>query len=270
MNLEKYFNVGADKIISTAKDKDEILMDIAKQAKQSKVLSEIDTDTIYNKLKEREAIGSTGFGERIAIPHCTLNQINEFVIGVLIAKDGIDFKSIDGSPTHLFMYIIAPSKRRNDHIRILSELSKVLRVPANVDDLLAQTSREDFFKTLRNYGSWNSDEELPHEYIQFNVHVQDAATFERILEYFTEIPDCHLSVLEANDASKYLYSLPIFSQFINEDRKNFHRLIVAVLNSVYANNCIRDVNKISSESKDASKVMLTTHVLTYYSGSINI
>ena len=270
MNLEKYFNTEPDKILTSAASKDELLLEIAKQAKSTKALSDVDMNVIYNKLKEREAIGSTGFGEKIAIPHCTLNNINEFVIGVIISKDGLDFKSIDGTPTKLFVYIIAPSKRRNDHIRILSEISKVLRVPRQVDDLLSKASAKDFFENFKKYGQWNNDEELPHEYTQLNVHVQDADTFEKILEYFTEIPDCHLSILEANDASKYLYSLPLFSQFINEDRKKFHRLIVAVINAVFANNCIRDINKIADKSNDPSKVMLTAQVLTYYKGSINI
>jgi mannitol/fructose-specific phosphotransferase system IIA component (Ntr-type) len=270
MNPEKYFNIEAKTLFTSAKNKDDLLRDIAKQAKMSATLADIDVDTIYENLKEREAIGSTGFGEKIAIPHCTLHHINHFVIGVLISKEGLDFKSLDGSPTHVFMYIIAPAKRRNDHIRILSEISKVLRVPAQVEDLLSKTSVKDFFETFKSYGTWKDEEDLPHEYTQMNVHVQDAGTFEKILEYFTEIPDCHLSVLEANDASKYLYSLPLFSQFINEDRKKFHRLIVAVLNAVYVNNSIREINKIAKASKDPSKVMLTTQVLTYYSGSINI
>ena len=270
MNLKKYFNVGAKSIYTDAKNKDDLLLDIAKQAKQSATLSDIDERTIYSKLKERESIGSTGFGEKIAIPHCALNHINEFVIGILISKEGIDFKSVDGSLTHLFMYIIAPSKMRNDHIRILSEISKVLRVPEQVDALLSQNNVTDFFVKFKHFGTWKDEEDLPHEYAQINVHVQDASTFEKILEYLTETPDCHLSVLEANDASKYLYSLPLFGHFINEDRKKFHRLIVAVLNSVYVNNSIREINKIAQKSKDPSKVMLTTQVLTYYSGSINI
>lgn len=270
MNIEKYFNTLADNIRTSATSKDELLMAIAKQAKMSKALSDVDENVIYSKLKEREAIGSTGFGEKIAIPHCALNQISEFVIGVLISENGIDFNSIDGTPTHLFVYIIAPAKMRNDHIRILSEISKVLRVGNQVEDLLSQRSVKEFFGRFKQYGQWNTEEELPHEYTQLNVHVQDAETFEKILEYFTEIPDCHLSILEANDASKYLYSLPLFSQFINEDRKKFHRLIVAVINAVYANNCIRDINKIADKSNDPSKVMLTAQILTYYKGSINI
>lgn len=270
MNPEKYLLTDAKTFYTAAKTKDDLLMDIAKQATASKALENIDVDTVYSKLKEREAIGSTGFGERIAIPHCTLNQIDDFVIGILISKDGLDFKSLDGKPTNLFIYIIAPSKKRNDHIRILSEISKVLRVPEQVDELLEQKNVKDFYEKFKSYGSWNLDEDLPHEYAQLNIHVQDAATFEKILEYLTEIQNCHLSILEANDASKYLYALPLFSQFINEDKKKFHRLIVAVLNSVYVNNCIREINEIAKESKDASKVMLTTQVLTYYSGSINI
>jgi len=47
-------------------------------------------------------------------------------------------------------------------------------------------------------------------------------------------------------------------------------VIIAVLNTVYVNNCIRTINDLSEKLKDESKIMVTTHALSYYSGSINI
>ena len=270
MKLEHYFNVKATKLQASATNKQDLLMEIATEAKKSETLKHVETEQLFKKLSEREAIGSTGFSDGIAIPHCSLDSINDFVIGILISKDGIDFQSADGKPTKLFMYIIAPTKQRNKHIRILSELSKVLRVQSNVDNLLSQASVQDFFKTFCEYGTWDVNKDLPKDYSQITVHIQDSEAFENILELFTEIQDCHVSVIEAHSAGKYLYSLPLFSQFMNENNKGFHRVIIAVLNTVYVNNSIRKINDITEKLKDESKVMITSHALSYYSGSINI
>jgi len=270
MKLENYFNVKATKLQVSATNKQELLMEIAKEANKSETLKHIKPEELFKKLSEREAIGSTGFSDGIAIPHCTLDNIDDFVIGILISKDGIDFQSVDGKPTKLFMYIIAPTKQRNKHIRILSELSKVLRVRSNVENLLIQNSVKDFFEKFCEYGTWDVSQDIPKDYSQITVHIQDSQAFESILEIFTETQDCHVSVIEAHSAGKYLYSLPLFSQFMNESNKGFHRVIIAVLNTVYVNKCIRTINEISEKLKDESKVMITTHALSYYSGSINI
>jgi len=47
-------------------------------------------------LKDREEVGSTGFGNEIAIPHCVIDNISDFVVGVLVIPDGVDYNSIDG------------------------------------------------------------------------------------------------------------------------------------------------------------------------------
>jgi len=270
MKLEHYFNVKATRLQATATNKQDLLMEIAKEAQSSETLSHVDTEHLFKKLSEREAIGSTGFSDGIAIPHCSLDNINDFVIGVLISKDGIDFQSVDGKPTKLFMYIIAPTKKRNKHIRILAELSKVLRVPSQVASLLAQNSAKSFFDKFCEYGTWDVSKELSRDHSQVTVHIQDHEAFDNILEIFTEIQDCHVSIIEGHSAGKYLYSLPLFSQFMNESNKGFHRVIIAVLNTVYVNNCIRSINDVTEKLKDESKVMITTHALSYYSGSINI
>ncbi|MEA3391559.1 MAG: PTS sugar transporter subunit IIA [Candidatus Marinimicrobia bacterium] len=270
MKLKPYFNLNAKALQSEAGSKADVLKEIAKSAIASETLKNVDPEHLYKKLREREAIGSTGFGDSIAIPHCTLDNIDSFVIGAITSKNGVDFKSLDGQSVKIFMYIIAPTKQRNEHIHILSEISKVLRIPSNIDTLLKQNSVKSFFDTFCDLGSWDVGEELPQEYAQMTVHIQDAKAFEKILEIYTEVEDCHISVLEGNNASKFLYALPLFSLFMNEERKGFHRLIVAVVNTVYINDSIRKINAICTELDCKSKVLITTHSLSYYNGGIDI
>ncbi|MDX9780936.1 MAG: PTS sugar transporter subunit IIA [bacterium] len=270
MNITSYFNFAAGALHTPAKNKQDILTAIAESAVKNEVLKKMDKAAIFKKLSERESIGSTGFGNGIAIPHCSLDNISSFVIGALIAKDGADFRAMDARPVKLFIYIIAPTKYRNEHIRILSEISKVLRNNANVAKLLESANLKGFFDTFTRIGNWDISEELPQEFSQLTVHIQDSAAFSRILELFTEMKSCRISVLEAGNAGKYLYTLPLFSHFMNEERKGFHRVILAIINTVYVNDSVRKILAICEELDCVDKVMVTANMLTYCNGSIDI
>jgi mannitol/fructose-specific phosphotransferase system IIA component (Ntr-type) len=271
MELERYFNLNAKALFTEAKTKSDLLMEIARSATSSTpALEKFDPVRLHKKLMERESIGSTGFGDEIAIPHCSLDDIDTFVVGVVISKEGIDFKAMDGKPVKLFMYIIGPRKKRNEHIRILSEISKVLRIPANISALLEEKSVKSFFNKFSEFGSWDKTDELTKEYTQITIHIQDSHAFEKILELITEVKDCNVSVIEGNNISKYLYSMPLFSHFMNDHEKGFHRLIIAVLNTIYINDIIRKVNAVLKELKCESNTLITTHALSYFNGGLDI
>ncbi len=59
-------------------------------------------------LKKREAIGSTGVGQGIAIPHSRSLVVDRLEVVVGRSKQGVDFDAIDGKPVHLFFLIVAP------------------------------------------------------------------------------------------------------------------------------------------------------------------
>ena len=270
MNLEKYYNLQAKTMMTDAKNKDEALNAIATSAKASKVLKKISLRQLQKKLKERESIGSTGFGDGIAIPHCSLKEIDTFVIGVMRSEDGIEFNAIDGKPVKLLIYIIAPSNKRNEHIRILSELAKVLKEPEQLNALLKHDDISEFFKDLSRFGQWDENEEIPQEFSQLTVHIQDSRAFNQILELFAEVKGAYVSVIDGNNVGKYLYALPLFSHFMNEEHKGFHRLIIAVVNTTYVNDIIRKITVIINKYNCSSKVMITSHLLNFFYGGIDI
>lgn len=270
MNIEKYFNLQTKVLQTNATTKEELLEEISKSATTSRTLQNIKPETLLKQLKAREAVGSTGFGDGIAIPHCTLNNIDNFVIGALVSKNGIDFNALDGKPVRLFVYIIAPSKKRNEHIRILSELAKVLKISSHVKSLYAQNDSKSFFGELAKYAQLKEVEDLPQEYSQISIHIQDSTVFDQILELLTEVKDAHVTVIEGNNAGKYLYSLPLFSHFMNEEHRGFQRLIIAVVNTVYTNDTLRRIKIIIKDLNCESKVMVTSHPLNFFFGGLDI
>lgn len=270
MNIEKYFNLQEKNIISNARTKDELLEEIARSATRSQTLQNIDPKALLKQLKTREAVGSTGFGDQIAIPHCTLSNIDDFVIGALISENGIDFNALDGKPVKLFVYIIAPLKKRNEHIRILSELAKVLKISSYVRTLNEQRDSRSFFNELSKFSQWGNTDDLPQEYSQINIHIQDAELFDHILELLAEVKDINITVIEGNNVGKYLYALPLFSHFMNEEHKGFHRVIHAIVNTVYVNETLRKIRMILKDNNSESKAMITSHPLNFFFGNLDI
>ncbi|MFD9211353.1 fructose-specific PTS transporter subunit EIIC [Streptomyces sioyaensis] len=75
----------------------------------------------------REAQGTTGLGEEIAIPHAKTDAVTAPVVGFARSADGIDWGSPDGTPAKLVFLIAVPEAAAGDeHLRILSLLSRKL------------------------------------------------------------------------------------------------------------------------------------------------
>lgn len=80
-------------------------------------------DEVFDRLLERERLGSTGLGEGIAIPHCRLKHCPE-AIGVLFSlSEQIDYDSMDKQPVDLVFALLVPEEATDEHLQILSRLA---------------------------------------------------------------------------------------------------------------------------------------------------
>lgn len=100
-------------------------------------IPESSADDIYERLLNRERMGSTGIGEGIAIPHCRLKQCDK-TFGVLLQLEhAIDFDSIDQQPVDLIFALLVPEEATDEHLKTLSMLAQKL-------------SQSDYREALRN------------------------------------------------------------------------------------------------------------------------
>ncbi|MFT6113198.1 MAG: PTS system nitrogen regulatory IIA component [Oleispira sp.] len=100
-------------------------------------IPESSADEIYERLLNRERMGSTGIGEGIAIPHCRLKQCNK-TLGVLLQlEQPIDFDAIDKQPVDLIFALLVPEEATDEHLKTLSMLAQKL-------------SQADYCEALRN------------------------------------------------------------------------------------------------------------------------
>ncbi|MFK5705764.1 fructose-specific PTS transporter subunit EIIC [Ligilactobacillus sp. LYQ139] len=104
----------------------------------------IDDEELYKQdILKREAEGSTGMGDGIAIPHAHDKAVKKAAVMFARSKAGVDYDSMDGQPAHLFFMIAAPEGADNTHLAALAALSKVLMNPDVVTALKEANTPDD-------------------------------------------------------------------------------------------------------------------------------
>lgn len=255
---------------TSAADKESVLREIASIAKRSDLLAGVDENSLCGALSDREKVGTTGFGNRVAIPHCALDGLGDFVVGLLIAPGGVPFDSLDAKPAKVLAFIVGPREQRKEHIHLLSGISRVLNREDAVDELLAarnpEAARESFLRHVVDQveGSEQAERVLMHAFVQLREK------FEDILQVFSEIDGISASVIEAADVAYYLNALPLFAGFLSEDRKGYNRLIIAVVPKALANEVVRRIGTVTGDLGTVRGVMVTVQEMAYSAGTLEL
>ncbi|MBH2033456.1 MAG: PTS IIA-like nitrogen-regulatory protein PtsN [Pseudomonas sp. PGPPP3] len=89
-------------------------------------LPELDEQDIFESLIAREKLGSTGFGNGIAIPHCRLPGCHAPLSAVLHLDSAVDFDAIDGAPVDLLFVLLVPEAATDEHLELLRQIASML------------------------------------------------------------------------------------------------------------------------------------------------
>ena len=82
---------------------------------------------LYEKLSQREKLGSTAIGGGVAIPHCKLKEAKDPIIMLAISKKGVDFHSLDGKPSHIFFLVVSSPDNPSLNLQILAAIAHLVR-----------------------------------------------------------------------------------------------------------------------------------------------
>ncbi|MEU9256619.1 fructose-specific PTS transporter subunit EIIC [Streptomyces sp. NPDC048270] len=86
-----------------------------------------DVDELVRVALAREAQGTTGLGESIAIPHAKTDAVSRPTVGFARSGEGIEWGALDGTKARLIFMISVPEAAAGDeHLRILALLSRKL------------------------------------------------------------------------------------------------------------------------------------------------
>lgn len=110
---------------------------------------DVDREFLYQVLLAREALGSTGIGDGIAIPHVRnpiVLHLSRPIVTLCFLEQPIDFGALDGQPVSTLFTLISPTVRA--HLHLLSRLAFTLRDPRFNAAVRKQASREELLATL--------------------------------------------------------------------------------------------------------------------------
>jgi len=105
-------------------------------------------EEILRVLLEREKLGSTGIGERIAIPHGRLKRLKTFFISFGRSVKGVDFDAMDHLPSQLFFLVMAPENSAVDNLKLLGRIVTLLKDPSFKKRLMGGQTREELFQII--------------------------------------------------------------------------------------------------------------------------
>jgi len=248
--------------------KDQVLEAVVQLAKRSPLLSNVDANEILEGLREREQLGSTGFGNGIAIPHCRLGSVKEFVVGLMVVHSGVDFDSLDQQPVHVIAFIVAPESGANQHIKLLSAISQALRVPGAINEIRAQQSSEALRECFLRHTHADLDTKDRTSKHLFHVFVQDEDLFRKVLAELAETESCSVVVVEAENTSVYLAKIPLFAGFWSDGDTGFCRLILAVVEKRLTNEALRRIEGITGDLDECEGILVSVQETFYTAGRL--
>jgi mannitol/fructose-specific phosphotransferase system IIA component (Ntr-type) len=97
----------------------------------------------------REAMMTTGIGNGIAIPHGKARAVDRMAAAVGVVPEGLDFESEDGQPVRLIVLFVSPESAATLHVKVLANISRLLKEESVRRGLREARSVEDFLATLQ-------------------------------------------------------------------------------------------------------------------------
>jgi mannitol/fructose-specific phosphotransferase system IIA component (Ntr-type) len=108
-----------------------------------------DVQDLTRRLVERERLGCTSLGGGVAIPHCKSGEVDDVVLAIGLAPEGIDFHATDGAPVTVIFLILSPVDHPALHLQALARISRLLRRPGVAEGLRRATTREEILEVLK-------------------------------------------------------------------------------------------------------------------------
>jgi len=102
---------------------------LAELASRGATLFKLDERRLFDRLLERERLGSTGIGGGIAIPHARMASLAKPVGLFARLAHPIDFDAIDERPVDVVFLLAAPEGAGADHLKALARVARLLRDP---------------------------------------------------------------------------------------------------------------------------------------------
>ncbi len=139
MHLTDFLDFDAIKASLSGGNKRSLLQQLAQLAGQ-RIGAE--PAAILASLNEREQLGSTGFGQGVAIPHGKIEGLSRIYCLFARLSEPIDYKAIDGRPVDLVFLLLSPPDAGAEHLKALAAISRITRHMPTLEKMRGARSRD--------------------------------------------------------------------------------------------------------------------------------
>ncbi len=136
------------KVPLDGKDKDSAITELVDLLADNNQIS--DSQAVLESVLIREQTRSTGIGSGIAIPHGKSTAVKKLVMAIGIAKDPIEFDSIDQKPVSIIVLLASPVDRTGPHIQALARISRLMLDDKFKEQLQNSDSPEELYDLINN------------------------------------------------------------------------------------------------------------------------
>jgi len=149
MHLSQLLNPQSIDVQLRSKTKREAIAELVALLEKSHGLSS--GGEILDRVLKREAMMSTGIGNGIAIPHGKARAVDRLVAACAVSRSGVEYDSVDGEPATLFILLVSPEDVGGPHVKVLANISRLLKDENVRESLKRAESPEAFLSQLREF-----------------------------------------------------------------------------------------------------------------------
>jgi fructose-specific phosphotransferase system IIA component len=146
MRLSELLNENAVSLRLRAREKREALVELVNLLEAGHGFNS--QGEILDRVMRRESMMTTGIGNGVAIPHGKARSVDRMAAAVGVSQEGLEFESEDGQPVYLLVLLVSPESATTQHVRVLANLSRLLKEESVRKGLREAKSPEAFMSVL--------------------------------------------------------------------------------------------------------------------------
>jgi PTS system nitrogen regulatory IIA component len=139
MQLSDFLDFDAIKTSLSGGNKRSLMQQLANLAGQR---LGVECAPILASITEREQLGSTGFGQGVAIPHGKIEGLTRIYCLFVRLAEAVDYKAIDGRPVDLIFLLLSPPDAGAEHLKALAAISRITRHLPTLEKMRGARSRD--------------------------------------------------------------------------------------------------------------------------------
>jgi len=111
--------------------------------------TEIEEQSVFRVLIERERLGSTGIGHGVALPHGRSEDIDDAILALATLDEPLDYQAPDRQDVRIVVGLLVPENANKAHLQILANLAQLLSQERLRERLLQANDNEEIFSALK-------------------------------------------------------------------------------------------------------------------------